>query len=98
MGAMVGPNVGLTNFGSIIVRAVADEYYVGLVSKSTEETISKLEEYKKKREVLNVNRVKKNSKVIIGSMDIDKWYTSMLAEPSANGVRKMNKNQVLKLI
>ena len=98
MWAMVGPNVGLTNFGSIIVRAVADEYYVGLVSKSTEETISKLEEYKKKREVLNVNRVKKNSKVIIGSMDIDKWYTSMLAEPSANGVRKMNKNQVLKLI
>ena len=61
MGAMVGPNVGLTNFGSIIVRAIANEYDVGNVSKSTEETISKLEEYNKCREKLNVNRVEKDS-------------------------------------
>ena len=44
MGAMVGPNVGLSNFGSIIVRAVANECDEGNVSKSTEETIAKIEE------------------------------------------------------
>jgi hypothetical protein len=49
MGAMVGPNVGLTNFGCIIVRAITDDYYIWNVSKSTEETVSKLEEYNKCR-------------------------------------------------
>ena len=48
MGATVGPNVGLSTFGSIIVRKIADAHDVGHVSKSTEETIAKLEEYNTK--------------------------------------------------
>jgi hypothetical protein len=72
MGAMVGPNVGLANYGSMIVRAIANEFDVGNVSKSTEETIAKIEEYNKNREILNAEIVKENSTVIIGSMDIDK--------------------------
>ena len=70
MGAMIGPNVGLSNFGCMIIRAISDEYDEGLVSKSTEETISKLENYNTRRESLDVNCVQKKSKVIIGSMDI----------------------------
>ena len=34
MGAMVGPNVGISKFGSLIVRAVADEFDVGNVGSS----------------------------------------------------------------
>ena len=49
MGAMVGPNVGLANFASTIVRTMADDMDKGHVSKSTEETIHKLEEYNAKR-------------------------------------------------
>ena len=47
MGAMVGPNIGLAKFGNLIIRKVADEADVGHVSKSTEETIAKIEEYNK---------------------------------------------------
>ena len=83
MGAMIGPNVGLANFGSMMVRALANECDVGQVSKSTEETIFKLEDYNAKRENLNANNVVKLSKVIIGSRDIDKWYPSTIPAPSA---------------
>ena len=89
MGAMIGPNVGISNFGCLIVRAIADEYDEGLVSKSTEETISKVENYNSRRESLNVNCVQKKSKVIIGSMDIDKWYPSTKPAPSAKNIRNM---------
>ena len=41
MGAMIGPNVGLANFGCMIIRNIANEADVGHVSKSTEETIAK---------------------------------------------------------
>jgi hypothetical protein len=89
MGAMVGPNVGLANFASMIVRTIADDMDEGHVSKSTEETICKLENYNAKIENLNGNDVGKNSKVIIGSMDIDKWYPSQIPGPSAKGVKDM---------
>ena len=49
MGAMIGPNVGLANFGSMIIRKVAEDADVGYVSKSTDETIVKIEEYNKNR-------------------------------------------------
>ena len=97
MGAMVGPNVGLTNFGSIIVRAIADEYDEGRVSRSTEETIAKIEEYNKTREDLNAENVKENSKVIVGSMDIEKWYPNTLPKPSARGIRDMYENSSVEI-
>jgi len=74
MGAMIGPNVGIANFASMIVRKVAEVADVGHVAKSTEETINKIENYNKNREILNVNNVVKNLKVVVGSMDIIKWY------------------------
>ena len=89
MGAMVGPNVGLANYGSIIIRAIANEFDVGNVSKSTEETIAKIEEYNKNREILNAEIVKEDSTVIIGSMDIDKWYPNTQPKPSAKNIREM---------
>ena len=97
MGAMVGPNVGLTNFGNLVIRAIADVSDEGLVSKSTEETIAKLEDYNSKRIDLNVNSVKTNLKVIIGSMDIDKWYPSTKSEPSAKNVREMYETSELEI-
>ena len=97
MGAMVGPNIGLSNFGSIIVKAIANEFDVGHVSKSTEETIAKIEEYNSNRENLNVKSVKEHSKVIIGSMDIDKWYPNTIPEPSAKTVREMYENSSVEI-
>ena len=52
MGAMIGPNVGLANFGSMIIRKVAEDADVGYVSKSTDETIVKIEEYNKNKKEL----------------------------------------------
>ena len=69
MGAIVGPNVGLSELGSILVRKIAEISDVGLVSKSTEELLNKSEEFNKTR----LGRVKLK-KLIIASMDIEKWY------------------------
>ena len=85
MGAMVGPNVGLAKFGNLIIRKVADEADIGHVSKSTEETIAKIEQYNKNRKNLETG----GKKVIIGSMDVEKWYPNMIAEPSAHEIREM---------
>ena len=49
MGAMVGPNVGISDIGSLIVRKIAENADKGLVAKSTEEVINKFEEYNKTR-------------------------------------------------
>ena len=40
MGAIVGPNIGLSELGSMMVRKIADLADVGLVVKSTEETLN----------------------------------------------------------
>ena len=42
MGATVGPNLGLSEIGSIIVRKITDNADVGFVAKSTEELLHKL--------------------------------------------------------
>ena len=55
------------------------------MSKSTEESIAKIEEYNKNRNALNTN----SDNVIIGSMDIKKWYPTMIAQPSAKEIREM---------
>ena len=49
MGALVGPNIGLSEIGSLIVRRIADNADGGLVSKSTEEVLHKIEKYNKER-------------------------------------------------
>ena len=85
MGAMVGPNLGLSELGSLIVRKIADNADTGLVAKSTEEVISKFEEF-------NKNRFEKTPglrKLIIASMDIEKFYPNILSEESAAIIRNM---------
>ena len=84
-GAMVGPNIGLSTLASIVVRAVADEADEGYVSKSTEETLNKVENYNKNRDDL----VKEGDKIIVGSMDIVKWYPNIVPESNAKIIRKM---------
>ena len=49
---------------------MADEGDIGHVSKSTEETVAKIEEYNNDRSKLNPS----GKKVIIGSIDVMKWY------------------------
>ena len=85
MGAMVGPNVGLSEIGSCIVRKIADNADKGLVAKSTEEVLSKFEEFNKTR----MERVPGIKKLIVGSMDIEKFYPNILSEESADIVRRM---------
>ena len=41
MGAMVGPNFGLSEIGSLMVRKIAENADKGYVSKSTEEVLHK---------------------------------------------------------
>ena len=84
MGAIVGPNIGLSELGSILVRKIAEHADIGLVATSTEEVLEKVEEYNKNR--------KKNiklRKVIIASMDIEKCYPNILSLPSAKIIRRM---------
>ena len=49
MGAIVGPNIGLSELGSMIVRKIADNADGGLVAKSTEEVLNKFETFNKRR-------------------------------------------------
>ena len=85
MGAVVGPNIGLSEVGSIIVRKIADNADVGLVAKSTEEVINKIEAFNKRRFENNLG----NKKLIIASMDIEKFYNNLISEKSAKIIRKM---------
>ena len=85
MGAVVGPNIGLSEIGSIIVRKIADNADMGLVAKSTEEVLNKIEEFNKRRIENNLG----NKKLIIASMDIEKFYNNIISEKSAKIIRKM---------
>ena len=85
MGAIVGPNIGMSDIGSLIVRKIADHADGGLVSKSTEEVLDKIEQYNKKR----FERIPGLRKLIIASMDIEQFYPSILSEKSAKIIRKM---------
>ena len=82
---MVGLNVGISNVTCEVVKTIAEEADTGFVSKSTEETISKIEEYNKSRNDLP----KPKEKVIVFSMDIVKWYPEMVPESNAKTVRRM---------
>ena len=67
------------------MRKIADNADIGLVAKSTEEVINKFE-------IFNKGRLKKNpslKKIIIASMDIEKFYPNILSAQSAKIVRKM---------
>ena len=85
MGAIVGPNIGLSEIGSIIVRKIADNADVGLVARSTEEVLNKFEKYNKERFEKNPGL----KKLIIASMDIENLYPSILSQKSARIIRKM---------
>ena len=86
MGAVVGPNVALANFiGSEIVRRVAEDAGNENVCKSTEELLGVFEAF-------NKNRVKNGyhkKNLVIGSMDIKKWYPRTLIRPTAKVIRQM---------
>ena len=85
MGAMVGPNVGLSEIGSLIVRRIADNADKELVSKSTEEVIYKFEEYNKTR----IEKFPGTRKLVVASMDIEKFYPNILSEGSSDIIRTM---------
>ena len=74
----------MSEVGSIIVRKIAENADVGLVAKSTEEVLNKFEEYNSRRE--DIPGLKK---LIVASMDIEKWYPSNLSGKSAKIVRRM---------
>ena len=69
----------------MVIKTITEEADVGLVSKSTEETVNKIEGYNDKRETENIE----NDEVVVGSMDIEKWYQRTIPKPSAKVVRKM---------
>ena len=85
MGAIVGPNIGLSEIGSRIVRKIADNADTGLVSKSTEEVLNKFEMFNKRRPQSNP----KLKKLIIASMDVEKYYPNIISDKSAKIIRKM---------
>ena len=85
MGAVVWPNIGLSEIGSNIVRKIADNADVGLVAKSTEEVINKIESYNKRRIEDNLG----DKKIIVASMDIEKFSNNIISEKSAQIIRKM---------
>ena len=91
MGAMVGPNTGLSELGSIIVRKIADNSDNGLVAKSTEEVINKFEEFNRSR----FEKVPELKNIIIASMDIEKFYTNIISEESAKTIRRMWEDSTL---
>ena len=85
MGANVGPNVGASNFVSEIIRKIADESDNGFVCKSTEEMLYKFDKYNKERTISQA----RSKKLIIGSMDIEKWYNNTIPVPTAKSIKKM---------
>ena len=85
MGATVGPNMGLSEIGSLIVRKIANNADIGLVAKSTEEVINKFEEYNRSR----FDMIPGLRNIIVASMDIEKFYPSILSKESAKTVRRM---------
>ena len=92
MGANVGPNTGLSEIGSMIVRKIAETCDTGLVSKSTEEVLNKIEEFNKTRSG------RKLRKIIIASMDIEKCYPNILSKESAGIIRKMWEESELEIL
>ena len=80
MGAVVGPNMGLSELGSLLVRKIADNADIGLVAKSTEEVISKFEEFNKSRF---------DKFPGLRHLTIVSKYPSILSEESARIIRQM---------
>ena len=84
MGAYIGPNVGLANIGGLIIRRIAEETDTGFVCKSTEEMQYRFEKYNKERIEKNLG----DKNIIIGSMDVEKWYPRL--NPKRLGVAVKN--------
>jgi hypothetical protein len=83
MGATVGPNIALTDFiARNITRKVAEEASVGNDCKSTEELLSRCEEYNNVR----IQNGFSSKNVIIASME---WFPSMKIKPMMKEVKQM---------
>ena len=93
MGVMVGPNVGLSEMGSILVRAITNASETGYEIKSTEEMLHKFEEYNRMRKELRVE----GKNIIVGSMDINKFYPSIIPEGSGKSIRRVFGKSKVKL-
>ena len=85
MGSVVGPNVAASNFVSEIIRKIADLEDEGSVCKSTEEMLYKFDQFNKRRNAVSP----KMRKLIIGSMDIEKWYPNTIPKPTAKKINHM---------
>ena len=86
MGATVGPNIGLSNFiGDKVVKVLAENEDIGNTCKNLEELLHSIEKYNEKRIENGDNR----KKMVIGSMDIIKWYPNIIAEPAAKIIGEM---------
>ena len=67
----------------MIVRKITETCDIGLVAKSTEEVLNKIEKFNRSRSG------KKLRKIIIASMDVEKCYPNILSKESAAIIRKM---------
>ena len=77
----MAPIIGLLEIGSLMVRKIAENADKGYVSKSTEEVLHKFEEYNKTR----LDRFPGITKLIVASMDIEKFYPNILSEENNVG-------------
>ena len=70
---------------SEIIRKIADLEDEGSVCKSTEEMLYKFDQFNKRRNAVSP----KMRKLIIGSMDIEKWYPNTIPKPTAKKINHM---------
>ena len=69
----------------MIVRRITNNADEGLVANSTEEVLTKFETFYKRR----LDSIPGIRKLIIASMDIEKYYPNILSKPSAKIIRQM---------
>ena len=84
MGATIGPNTGLAQIGCSIIRGICDDVKVRYDVKSTEEMLSRFDEYNK-----SLKKNKRFKRKIIASMDIKNFYPSIDADKISEIVKIM---------
>ena len=84
MGARVGPNTGLSQIGSRILRSINDEIKIRHDVKSTEEMLEKIESFNK-----SLMARKSKKKFIAASLDIKNFYPSIDANRGAKIAKLM---------
>ena len=84
MGARVGPNTGLSQIGSKVLRSIIDDVKVRHDVKSTEEMLARIENY---NESLKSQKSKK--KMVLASLDIKNFYPSIDSKRGAQIAKLM---------